>query len=209
MSRKKILLMPLPALLVLVALFVPQHLFAGTRITKCQDTSGKWHYGDAAAQECEDSKWTALNSRGVKVDEKEVPPTAAELRKREAEAAQKKREQENKAREEAEWQRMLSVYDKEEFIIFARDTRLENLNALIQVNHDLLKRLRANLDAYKLMSGKKAKVEVSKLKERIASFEQDNVDKNAEKDRVVATYNELLRRFREAKKQIAAKEVSR
>ncbi len=208
-SLRKILLMPLPAILVLGALFAPQYLFAGTRITKCQDASGKWHYGDAAAQECEDSKWTALNSRGVVVDEKEVPPTAEELRKREAEAEKKKQEEQRKAREEAEWQRMLSVYDKEEFIIFARDTRLENLNAMIQVNHDLLKRLRENMEAYKLRPGKKAKAEAEKLQARIAAFEQDNLDKAAEKDRVVATYNELLRRFREAKKQIAAKEATR
>jgi len=207
-SMKKSLMMTAPALALLAGMLVPQHLVAGARITKCQDADGKWHYGDAAAQECEDSKWTALNARGVVVDEKDVPPTAAELHARKMAAAEERREQARKAKEEAEWQRMLSVYDKEEFIIFARDTRLENLNAMIQVNHDLLKRLRENLEAYQLRSGKKAEAEVIKLQERIAGFERDNVEKTAEKGRVVATYNELLRRFREAKKQIAAKEAA-
>ena len=209
MSMKKSLLMTAPALVLLAGLMIPQVLVAGARITKCQDADGKWHYGDAAAQECEDSKWTDLNARGVVVDEKEVPPTAAELRERQAKAAEERREKKRKAEEEAEWQRMLSVYDKEEFIIFARDTRLENLNTMIQVNHDLLKRLRENLEAYQLQSGKKAEAEVKKLQQRIADFERDNAEKTAEKGRVVATYNELLRRFREAKKQIAAKEAAR
>ncbi len=209
MSMKKSLTMTAPAVVLLAGLLIPQYLAAGSRITKCQDSDGKWHYGDMAAQECEDSKWTALNAHGVVVDEKEVPPSAAELRARKARQAELRKEQERKAREEAEWQRMLSVYDREEFIVFARDTRLENLNAMIQVNHDLLKRLRENLEEYQLLSGEKAEAEVKKLKQRIASFEQDNQEKTAEKERVVATYNELLRRFREAKKQIAAKEAAK
>ena len=206
MSLKRIIVMSLPALALAAALAVPQYLWAGTRITKCQDANGKWHYGDAAAEECENSKWTALNDQGVVVDEKDVPPTAAELRKRREAEEKARKEAERKAREEAEWKRMLSVYDKEEFIIFARDTRLENINAMIQVNHDLLKRLRENLEAYKLIKGKKARQEVAKLEKRIAAFEQDNEDKAREKERVVTTYNELLRRFREARAKIAARE---
>jgi len=49
------------------------------RIKKCQDSAGKWHYGDSADEECARSKVIELDMRGIQRKEIAAPLTAAEL----------------------------------------------------------------------------------------------------------------------------------
>lgn len=177
-------------------------------ITKCQDAQGTWHYGDNASEECAESTWTELNDRGVVVQEEVVPPSAEEIRaQREREEAAQRAEEEQKAKER-EWNRMIAIYDSEEYIIQTRDNRLENISEMIEVNEQLLKRLHATLQNYMSMSGEKAQAEADKTREQIMAFETDNRAKNAEKKKIVETYSELLKRFREAKQRLKDKELA-
>ncbi|MCK5360782.1 MAG: hypothetical protein KAJ95_09155, partial [Gammaproteobacteria bacterium] len=54
------------ALLLPIILFNPVVSLA---ISKCQDASGKWHYGDNAAAACGDATITVIDKRGRKIEE--------------------------------------------------------------------------------------------------------------------------------------------
>ena len=70
-------------------------------IKKCQDADGKWHYGDIAVEECENSKITTLTDRGFIKEEEAAPKTEAELRaEAEEQALMEKEEREKREAEE-------------------------------------------------------------------------------------------------------------
>ena len=92
-----------------------------TKITKCKDEKGAWHYGSKNLHKCSDSsKITTINDRGVRLGQKEKVKTKEEL---ELEAKQKEKELaaiEKKKLEELEQNRILTVYQSEEDIEAAR-----------------------------------------------------------------------------------------
>src|SRR4051794_22505527 len=63
------------------------HAETGQKIKKCQDASGRWHYGDTAAESCNQAKVTIINAKGLRVKEIDVPPTEAQLKARERDKA--------------------------------------------------------------------------------------------------------------------------
>src|SRR5437660_1432838 len=52
-------------------------------IKKCQDATGKWHYGDSASDACAESKITVMSEQGIKKKEIAAPLTRDELKQRE------------------------------------------------------------------------------------------------------------------------------
>src|ERR1051325_11975286 len=52
-------------------------------IKKCQDATGKWHYGDSASEACAQSKVTVMSEQGIKKKEIAAPLTRDELKQRE------------------------------------------------------------------------------------------------------------------------------
>ena len=54
-----------------------------TKIKKCQDAAGKWHYGDEATEECARTGVIELSPEGVKTGVIKAPPTPEEVRQRE------------------------------------------------------------------------------------------------------------------------------
>src|SRR5207249_9259945 len=51
-------------------------------IKKCQDVTGKWHYGDSASEACTQSKVTVMSEQGIKKKEIAAPLTREELKQR-------------------------------------------------------------------------------------------------------------------------------
>lgn len=156
---------PLLGLLAL-GLAIPAH----GQIEKCQDETGKWHYGDTAAAICAESKITVLNKKGVKVKEIDRLPTMDEIEAREAE---KKRLKEQKALEKERAvarQRILRVYPDEASIIRARDQRIKGLDSNISLNEQLLDELRLRkkkLDNAPVPKDEKAKQRQERNKQRL------------------------------------------
>lgn len=184
-------------------------------ITKCQDESGKWHYGDYAAEECEASLHTEIDERGLTVGEEAVPPTAEELTAaQEAEAAQKAA-QENAQREAAEKQaqekRLLSTYDNEQSIITARDDRLQSVDNTIEVNKELTKgllqrlgKLQEDRQSSNDQDAKRIDDEIASIRAQIADYEGANEAKLAERVEIERKYNldlDYYRRLTQGKVQ--------
>lgn len=199
------------ALAALLALpLIPSAMAADSiRIKKCQDASGKWHYGDTAGEECARSRVIDLDKRGIQRKETPPPLTEAELKAREenraADEQRQKIEAENKRRD----QQLLATYAFEADIVQSRDRTLLDLDKQIHATEETLESLqkgRVRLDAQAEGDKKGGK--------NISPQTQQALDRNAaqtkahessletlkkKRDTTSAQYDSDLKRFRELK----------
>lgn len=194
-------LLPLPA--------APASKGAGT-IMKCKDATGRWHYGDSAAASCAQSKVTVIDQQGVKRGIIDAPPTAAELKEREA-----KKEEEERAKEQAKRDKvLLTTYSHEADILYIRDRKVAELDASIKASQDTLIPLRATLKRLEAQaegeqkSGavseqttkalEQTKSQIAKHEEAIAQRRQEQTTIKAQAARDLARYRELKGETRSA-----------
>ncbi|BAU50098.1 hypothetical protein SVA_3562 [Sulfurifustis variabilis] len=111
------------------------------KIKKCQDATGRWHYGDTAADECARSKVTLMSEKGIKRHEIAAPLTDAELKKRQADATAEEKAKEQEKRDGI----LLSTYAHEADIIYVRDRKLAQLEQSIKASQETVDSLRAVL----------------------------------------------------------------
>ncbi len=173
-------------------------------ISKCQDASGKWHYGDNAASACGDAKITIIDERGRTIEEIGPPLTDDELLAQEAEAKRLEVEAQQEARREREKKRILAIYPNEESIFRARDSRLTGMDKNIKLQEELLDGMR--LDMKKLESRKapenkkdRAKLERRKkdLQASIDEYYQAITHLRREREKTAEKYERILTEFRE------------
>ncbi len=186
-----------------------------TKIKKCQDAQGRWHFGDFAAAECERSKVIEMSGQGVKKKEIAAPPTAEELKQqdlqREAQERERDRSEQQKRRDEL----LLTSYGTEADISYVRDRKLAQVDATIQASEGTLNALRV---ALKRMEGQLAEEtkkgdkkaadqsakSIEQTKAQIARHEATIAAKNAEKDAIRRQHDEELARYRELKRKSPA-----
>ena len=177
---------------------------AGYPISKCQDESGKWHYGDNAASVCGNARITIMNDRGRKVDEVAPPMTVEEFNALEAEEIRKAAEEKLEAKRQQERRRILAIYPREESIIRARDERLKGMDNNIRVQEELMDDMRLDmktLEAKKVPADAKAKKKLESRKK----LQQANIDEyhqaitrlRREREQAAQKYDRILREFRE------------
>jgi len=183
----------------------------GSRIKKCQDAAGQWHYGDSADEECARSKVIELDARGVKRKEIAAPLTEAELKARE-----QNREQEEKARKIVEEQQrrdqqLLATYAIEDDIIMTRDRKISDIGAQISASLETLKSLRASLEKLQKQASEEQRTTkqvspqttktISNNEAQIAKHEAyvEKMKRDQEATRV--EYQSELERFRELKRK--------
>jgi len=174
-------------------------------ISKCQDATGKWHYGDTAAEECARSKITVLSERGVTKKEIAPPPTEADLKQR-ADI----KEKEERAKEQAKQDELLlSSYAHEADVVYVRDRKLSQLEASIKASEETLKSLRgalARIEAQAADEQKGGKVSeqtakgLEQTRAQVAKHEAAIAMKKKEQDAVRARAEIDLARYRELKK---------
>lgn len=189
-------MLPLPA--------APASKAAGS-IMKCQDANGRWHYGDTAAASCAQSKVTVIDQQGIKRGIIDAPPTAAELKEREAKKAEEERAKEQAKRDEV----LLTTYSHEADILYIRDRKVAQLDALIKANQDTLVPLRATLKRLQAQaeseqkSGGTVSEQTTKALEQtnsqIAKHEEAIVQRRQEQAAIKAQAERDLARYRELK----------
>ncbi len=181
------------------------------KIQKCQDVTGKWHYGDYAAAECSKSKVDVLSGKGVKTREIAAPPTEAELADRERRKDEIEREKlstEEKAKRD---KILLQTYAVEDDIVLLRDRKLSQVEATIKATEETLKSLRGALG--RMEAQKKSEQEKDEKKALISTeknIAQTNaqiqrhealvIQKRQEQERLRKQYTEELERYREIKR---------
>ena len=202
--------------LLLISLFVALPASAadekkGPRIKKCQDSAGKWHYGDTADELCARSKVIELDTRGVQRKEIAAPLTDAELKARE-----QNRDQEEKARKQAQEQdrrdqQLLATYALEEDIILTRDRKISEVEVQIRAGQETLKSLNGSLSrlqtqaAEEQRAGKAVTPQTAKTiannEAQIAKHESHIQTLKKEQENMRNQYETELTRFRELKRK--------
>lgn len=183
-------------------------------IKKCQDATGKWHYGDTAAEECAKSKVTVITEKGSTKNVIAAPPTEEELKaleaRRESLEAEQARAEEQKRKDAL----LLSTYGVEDDIIYIRDRKIAQIEASIKASEQTLKPLHAALmrmEAQAVEESKDPKAAAATAKNiettrnQIARHEAAIVAKRQEQEALRQQYTEELERYRELKKQPAKK----
>ncbi len=179
------------------------------KIKKCQDTQGKWHYGDRAAEECERSKIIELSNRGVKRGVIKAPPTAEELQareKRQVELEEERKRAEEQARRD---QQLLGTYGHEQDIIYIRDRKLAQIEYTISAADATVKPLRAALERMEAQAIKAKQngrevptdlaSQIDKTRVQIIRHEAMIAAKRQEQETITRQAEDDLQRYRELK----------
>jgi hypothetical protein len=200
------------AALALLSIAAPALSQDKTRIQKCQDAAGRWHYGDTAAVECAKSKIEVLSGEGTKKQEIAAPPTAAELAERERRKDEIERERLSVEEQAKRDKILLQTYAVEDDIVLVRDRKLSQLEATIKASEDTLKSLRGALarmesqkqgdtDAKALAQTEKGIAQTTKQIER---HEASVTQKRKEQEQLRKQYADDIERYRELKSRAAA-----
>ena len=189
-------------------------------IKKCQDATGRWHYGDRAARECAKSEIEVLNKQGVTKQTIAAPPTEAELAEREQRKDEIEREQRS-AEEKAKRDKiLLSTYAHEDDIVLVRDRKLAQIEAQIKASEDTVKSLRKALermeaqkqneqeknDATGLVQTEKG---IAQTQNQIERHEASVAQRRQEQAQLRQQYTEELQRYRELKTQPQARPAAK
>lgn len=177
----------------------------GATIKKCQDATGRWHYGDTASAACADSKVTIINKQGVKTGVVDAPPTAAELKEHEKQQAEAEQAKEQKKRDEL----LLATYGREADITYVRDRKVAQLESLIKASQDTLKPLRATLARLEAQAATEQKSqngvtqrtakELERTRSQIGKHEAAIAQRREEQAAIKAQADKDLKRYRELK----------
>jgi hypothetical protein len=186
-----------------------------TTIKKCKDATGQWHYGDSAAEECARSKVTVMSEEGMTKKVIAAPPTEQELKEHEArqeiEAAEKQRAADQVKKDAL----LLSTYGGEDDIIYIRDRKIAQIESSIKASEETLKNLRAALARMEAQAADESKgnkaadqttvKNIEQTKKQIARHEGVVADKRKEQEALRKQYADEMQRYREIKKNQAAK----
>jgi hypothetical protein len=187
-------------------------------IKKCQDATGKWHYGDTAADECSRSKVTVITEKGTTKSVIAAPPTEEELKAREAQRETIEAEQAHAAERTRKDTLLLSTYGVEDDIIYIRDRKISQIEASVKASEETLKPLRAALarmEAQAVDESKDAKAaeatakNIEMTRNQIARHEGAIAAKRQEQEALRKQYTEELERYRELKKKSPAAPASK
>jgi len=147
---------------------------ANSKITKCQDSTGKWYYGTSASYYCDDTKEiTSLNSAGVKVNKVKGLKTPEQLAA-EAQARKEQEELERKANfEKIERERIMMIYQTEDDITRTKSKQLTALSQKITQHENYVAAL---LKQKEVQESRKAKtnnpVLIQRAEDKIAVIEE-------------------------------------
>lgn len=190
-------------LLSLVVIFSLSH--SAWAIKKCQDADGKWHYGDTAIEECENSKITILTDRGFVKGEEEAPKTEAELEAEELANAEERQLEEAQRAAEQEKLRILSIYETADDIDRQRDNQVRSVQSNIDVHESYLTNMEKRVASYqsKLDSTTSPRVK-EEMQQKIAAsrsrmLEYEQQLQTLRKDKV-----EIMERFKKEKETYLA-----
>lgn len=184
-----------------------------TSIKKCQDATGKWHYGNTAADECAKSKVTVMTEQGTTKSVIAAPPTEAELKEREAQRETVEAEQARATERARKDKLLLSTYGVEDDIIYIRDRKIAQVEASVKASEETLKPLRAALARMEAQAAEESNdpkaaeataKNIETTRNQIARHEGAIAAKRQEQETLRKQYTEELERYRELKKKSVA-----
>lgn len=194
----------------LICIVISPSAFA---IKKCKDANGKWHYGDTAVRECENSKITTLTDRGFVEDELEAPKTKEELAAEKAEQERIEAEKQAKLQAEEEKVRILSIYETEDDIDRQRDNQIQSVQSNIEVHKAYINSMNGSIERNKKKIGevkspvvkKSLQEQIDKANKDIASYKKKLVVLEQDKAKIVKRFDQEKEIYRKLKQEASEK----
>lgn len=188
------------------------HAEKTSTIKKCKDATGRWHYGDSAAEECAKSKITVLSEEGTTKKVIAAPPTEAELKDRELKKEETEREQQKSQDQAKKDALLLSTYGGENDINYIRDRKIAQIETAVKSSEETLKTLRAALKRMEIQAADESKKNdksdvasttknIEQTQAQIVRHEGVIAEKRKEQDAIRTQYAAELQRYRELKNQ--------
>ena len=200
-------------LLMLALSFPAAGVSAGKiKIKKCQDETGRWHYGDTAAVECSKSKIIEITERGTKTRVIAAPPTAEELKGRERRKDELEKERKLAEKRARKDRLLLTTYGHEKDILYVRDRKTAQIEASIKASEETLKSLIAvqtRMEKQAAEEQKTGKISeqtakgLTQTKVQAAKHEAAIAVKRKEQEALRKQYAADLERYRELKNKQA------
>ncbi len=175
-------------------------------IKKCQDATGKWHYGDIAADECASSRITEIDKRGLKVDEHEAPATREELEAARAVEATRQEEEQRAQEQQRRENHLLTIYESEQSIILARDQRLASIEKMLKSDEQYKAKLQDNLSSLEKLAAQasadeKLQKDIQEVRTQVREYEEAIDSRLRQRELVIGRYNSDLTRYRDIVKR--------
>lgn len=174
-------------------------------IQKCQDSEGKWHYGDIAVRSCQNSKVTTLNKSGTIKEERAAPKTTAQKKAEEDSLAKEQAEKDRIKMADQERSRILSIYETEADIDRQRDNQLYSVQSNIDVHDSYLKtmatRITRQQEKLKDITNKKKRAKITKdietSKENVIAYTDQLAKLKLQKEEIVVKFEKEKELYRE------------
>ncbi len=180
------------------------------RIKKCQDTQGRWHYGDTADAQCKQSKVVEINKQGITTKEIAAPLTPEELKQRELNKSSVEAEKKKADEQARQDQLLLATYGHEDDISFVRDRKIADIEGQMQSSLQTLTSLgnalkRVQAQAAEEQRGGKPVSEattkhIANIETQISKHEQYVALKKQEEEATRLQAKKDMERYRELKK---------
>ncbi len=190
-------------------------LLAGTaqaaKIYRWVDENGQVHYGTSIPPEYQKQARDELNEQGVVTERVERAATPEELAARAAEEEARRKAEEAERKRQQEAQQILVNYNSEEDIQRRRKLRLDGVERSLQITRDTLAAQQRNLDKLNKQAAEQERSgrTVSKallsairdLKQQMAKQREYLKKKEAEKAKIDAEFDHILKEYRRIKQQ--------
>ena len=180
----KTLIFGLCALLQMQSAVYSQSNSGSSKIAKCQDENGKWHYGSANLHRCADSQdITTFNERGVLIDKQKRVKTEQELAAEKSQREQEAIALEEKRKAQLERDRILTVYQNEQDIENARQKKLLGIDRKIGQHQNFIEALAKQEEA---LTKKKRGLTNPALKKRTQAKIDEIAPKKLSSERLIS-----------------------
>ena len=181
----------------------------GSKLYKWVDDEGRVHYSDRLPPVDVQRAHSALDDRGVTVDQIDAAKTPEQI-KQEQEVERLRRERQALIEKQRTADRvLLRTFRSEDDIIMTRDGQVQAIDAYIKITHANIKRLKTSLEdlqkqaAARELSGKqipeKFQQEIDDKNQTLKDAYQSIVKREHDKDRIRQSFAQDLQRFRELK----------
>lgn len=182
---------------------------AAFAIKKCKDANGKWHYGDTAVKECENSKITTLTDRGFIEGELDAPKSKEELAAEKDQQDRIEAEKQAKIQAEEEKVRILSIYETEDDIDRQRDNQIQSVQSNIEVHKAYINSMNGRIKRNQKKMGEvqssavktSLQRQIDEANKDIAAYKTKLVSLEADKAKIVKRFENEKEVYRKLKQE--------
>ena len=181
----------------------------GGKLYKWVDDEGRVHYSDRLPPVDTKRAHSALDERGVTVEQVDAAKTSEQLKQEQEVERLRQERQQLIEKQRTEDRVLLRTFRTEDDIIMTRDGQLQAIDAYIKITHANIKRLKTSLEelqrqaAARELSGKqipqKFREEIEDKNQALKDAYQSIVKREHDKDRIRKSFAKDQQRFRELK----------